>query len=78
MSPCDEDHVCHGTGAGTGAQVNQLANSQIFKKINIFKWSETISEIKYHSSRRKFARVVIFVFSFPNFIASSILLKWFV
>ena len=40
MSPRDEDRARHGTGAGTGARANELANSQIFKKINIFKQSE--------------------------------------
>jgi len=52
-------------------------------KIPIVAWlgssaNRTISETKYHSSRRKFACAVISVFSFPNSIVSSIPLKWFV
>jgi hypothetical protein len=40
--------------------------------------NRTISKTKYHSSRRNFAYMVISMFSFPNSIVSSILLKWFV
>ena len=43
-----------------------------------FSANRTISETKYHSSRRKFMHTVISVFSFPNSIVSSIPLKWFV